>query len=44
MKSFFENPELLFGYPLLVLGVVGITIAILALLMYWVNPTPSGRN
>jgi hypothetical protein len=44
MKSFFENPEMLFGSPLLVLGIVGVVIALLAMFMYWVNPTPSGRS
>ena len=41
MKEFFENPELLFGSPFLVLGVVGIVVALGVLVMYWINPNPS---
>jgi len=32
MKDFFENPALLFGSPLLVLGLIGLAVASLALL------------
>jgi len=41
MKEFFENPEMLLGAPLLVLGALGIVVALGALFMYWINPTPS---
>jgi len=41
MKSFFENPEMLMGAPLLALGAAGAVIALAALFMYWINPTPS---
>ena len=41
MKEFFENPELLFGSPFLVLGAVGIVVTLGALVMYWINPNPS---
>jgi hypothetical protein len=44
MKNFFENPEILFGSPMLALGVVGVVIALAAMLMYWINPNPSGRS
>jgi hypothetical protein len=44
MKSFFENPELLLGSPFLVIGFVGLVIALAAMFMYWVNPNPSGRH
>ena len=44
MKNFFENPEILFGSPLLALGVVGVVIALAAMVMYWINPNPSGRS
>jgi cytochrome c oxidase subunit 4 len=30
MKDFFENPELLFGLPILILGIVGVGIPLLA--------------
>ena len=41
MKEFFENPELLFGSPFLVIGAVGVVVALLAMFMYWINPHPS---
>lgn len=41
MKEFFENPELLFGSPFLVIGIIGIAIALMAMFMYWINPHPS---
>jgi hypothetical protein len=41
MKEFFENPELLVGWPFLVLGAVGMGVAFLAMFMYWINPDPS---
>ena len=41
MKAFFENPEVLFGSPFLVIGVAGVVIALGALFMYWINPNPS---
>lgn len=44
MKSFFENPEMLLGSPFLVIGIVGAIIALLALLMYWINPNPTQQG
>jgi hypothetical protein len=41
MKEFFENPELLFGSPFLVLGAAGMVVALGALVMCWINPNPS---
>jgi hypothetical protein len=41
MKAFFENPELLLGAPMLVLGALGIAVALGVAFMYWINPTPS---
>ncbi len=38
MKSFFEDPALLVGWPLLVLGAIGIFLAISALVAAWANP------
>ena len=44
MKNFFENPEMLFGSPLLALGILGVVIALAAMFMCWVNPNPSRRS
>lgn len=44
MKNFLENPELLFGSPFVVIGIVGLVIALGVVLMYWINPNPSGRS
>ncbi len=35
---FFENPALLFGIPLLALGLAGAGLALSAMLSYWVKP------
>jgi hypothetical protein len=39
MKEFFENPALLFGVPLLALGLVGIAVALAAMASYWAKPS-----
>ncbi len=36
---FFENPELLVGLPMLVLGVAGLMTALGALVSYWIKPS-----
>jgi hypothetical protein len=36
---FFEDPALLFGAPLLVLGVLGVVVAIGSAVRYWVKPS-----
>jgi hypothetical protein len=41
MKDFFENPELLFGWPILVLGIIGVVIIVGVLFMALINPEPS---
>jgi hypothetical protein len=41
MKDFFENPEMLFGWPILVLGIVGLVVIAGVLLMALINPDPS---
>lgn len=41
MKDFFENPELLLGWPILVLGVVGIVVVVAVIFMALINPDPS---
>lgn len=37
--GFWENPELLFGYPFLVLGVLGLLLSLGALVAYWIRPS-----
>ncbi len=44
MKEFFENPEMLLGSPFLIIGAVGLIVAVGVVLMYWINPNPSGRS
>jgi hypothetical protein len=39
MKEFFENPALLFGVPLLVLGLGGTALALGAMVSYWAKPS-----
>ena len=41
MKDFFENPELLLGWPILVLGIIGIVVVVGVLFMALINPDPS---
>jgi hypothetical protein len=41
MKSFFENPEMLLGWPILVIGVIGIALILGVLFMAIINPNPS---
>lgn len=36
---FFEDPELLFGVPLLILGVAGVLLALGAMVAYWIKPS-----
>lgn len=36
---FFEDPALLVGLPMLVLGICGIAIALGALVSYWIKPS-----
>ena len=41
MKDFFENPELLLGWPILVLGIIGVVLVVGVLFMALINPDPS---
>jgi hypothetical protein len=36
---FFEDPALLVGLPMLLLGFVGITVAVGAFVSYWAKPS-----
>jgi hypothetical protein len=36
---FFDDPELLFGLPLLVLGGLGMLVALGAVVAYWIRPS-----
>lgn len=36
---FFEDPELLVGLPMLVLGFGGVALALGALVSYWIKPS-----
>ena len=38
MKAFFEDPALLVGLPLLVLGAMGIFLVVSALVAAWAKP------
>lgn len=44
MKEFLENPEMLLASPFLMIGAVGLVVALGVMLMYWINPNPSGRS
>jgi len=37
--NFFEDPEMLIGWPLIVLGAVGMLIAVGAMVAYWIKPS-----
>jgi hypothetical protein len=41
MKDFFENPEMLFGWPILILGAIGLVILLCVMFMAFINPDPS---
>jgi len=43
MKEFFEDPALLFGAPLLVIGLVGGGALLAGLLIGWLRPSGGGR-
>jgi len=43
MKEFFENPALLVGIPLLVIGFGGALVAFGALLSGWLKPSRGAR-
>lgn len=36
---FFEDPALLIGIPLAVLGAVGAAVALAAMVSYWIRPS-----
>ena len=36
---FFEDPALLVGLPMLVLGIAGVLLALGALVSYWIKPS-----
>jgi hypothetical protein len=36
---FFEDPALLVGLPMLVLGIAGVIVAVGALVSYWIKPS-----
>ena len=36
---FFEDPALLVGLPMLLLGIVGMTVAVGAFVSYWIKPS-----
>jgi hypothetical protein len=41
VKEFFENPELLFGWPILILGIIGLVVLAGVVFMALINPDPS---
>jgi hypothetical protein len=43
MKDFFENPELLLAWPLIVIAAAGMLVVLGAMFMYWINPNPTHR-
>jgi len=43
MKEFFENPALLFGAPLVVIGLVGGGAMLAGLVISWLRPSGGGR-
>jgi hypothetical protein len=36
---FFEDPALLIGVPMLVLGIVGMAVALGAVVSFWIKPS-----